>query len=190
MRTISELLPVVDEISEEHLAKVLYPHPAGFRALLGPLTPMPVGDAESALLGSAVSSLRAAHEIVVVHTPRCLDGAALEVLRVADATLLVTTLDLFSLYGAKRAVERLAGSESTRLDIVVNHAMRGPAAIGDLERVMGRAPLARIRHDAAVPRAQQRGELLRPRSGRAARDVDHLAELILANVPAPAGQGA
>jgi Flp pilus assembly CpaE family ATPase len=188
VRTISDLLPVVDEISTEHLAKVLYPHPAGFGVLLGPIVPSTIGAAEGTLARSALSSLRSAHDVVVVHTPRSLDTAAHESLQLADVTLLVTTLDLFSLYGAKRAVQRLAASSPTHLDVVVSNTVRAPVGVGDLARVIGMTPIARVRFDAAVPRAQQRGELLRPRSGRAARDVDRLAETVHARAAAGAGQ--
>ena len=51
--------------------------------------------------------------------------------------------------------------------------------MSDVERVLGVAPIASIRLDPAVPRAQERGELLGPRSGRAARDVERLASLVL-----------
>ena len=46
--------------------------------------------------------------MVVVHTPRSTDAATLAALDAADAVLLVTTLDLFSLYGGKRALQRMA----------------------------------------------------------------------------------
>jgi hypothetical protein len=106
----------------------------------------------------------------------------------ADVTLLVTTLDLFSLYGAKRAVQRLVASTPTHLDVVVSNTVRAPVGVGDFVRVIGMTPIARVRFDAAVPRAQQRGELLRPRSSRAARDVDRLAETVHARAAAGAGQ--
>jgi pilus assembly protein CpaE len=185
VRTISDLVPVVDEVSMEHLEKVLYRHPAGFAALLGPFDASTVGATPGALVRAAISSLRAFHGAVVVHTPRCLDDAALEALQLADAVLLVTSLDLFSLYGAKRVIHRVGSVRSGALHVVVNKAVRSSVGVGDLERVLGVAPVARVRFDAAVPRAQQRGELLPPRSGRAARDVEHVADWLANSTAAP-----
>ena len=189
VRTISDLAPVVDEVSPEHLGKVLYQHPAGFGVLLGPLDGTTVGAAEAALIRAAVSSLRTSHGAVVVHTSRCLDEATLEAIRSSDTVLLVTTLDLFSLYGAKRAIHRLGSSKSGGVSVVVNNAVRSPVGVGDVERVLGVAPVARIRFDSAVPRAQQCGELLRPRSGRAARDVERLAALADGELARRGGEG-
>jgi Flp pilus assembly CpaE family ATPase len=184
LRTIADLIPVVDEVSVGHLTKVLHPHPAGFSALLGPTESSDVDSShEGALVRAALIAMMAAHRVVLVHTPRSMDAATRAALELADAVLLVTALDLFSLYGAKRIVKRLGLLGSDRLHVVVNRAARSGIGIGDVERVLGRSPLGRIRVDPAVPRAQERGELLRPRSGRAARDVDRLAERLLDLAP-------
>jgi MinD-like ATPase involved in chromosome partitioning or flagellar assembly len=185
VRSVADLLPVVEEVSAEHLAKVLYRHPAGFGVLFGPFESAPIGAAEPGLVRASLTALRVEHDVVVVHTTRSLDAPALEALRHAHTVLLLTTLDLFSLYGAKRAVERLTASTSGGVDVVVNHAFRASAGVGDVERVLGLAPVARIRFDSRVGPAQQRGEVLPARSGRAARDVDRLAELVLSARPTP-----
>jgi Flp pilus assembly CpaE family ATPase len=180
-RTVVDLIPVLDELSPEHLSKVMHAHTAGFSALLGPATDAPEGAAPG-LIRAAIATLRESFRIVVVHTPRSTDTATLAALDAADGVLLVTTLDLFSLYGGKRALQRIAGPDPRRARIVVNKATRGNIRMSDVERVLGVAPIASIRLDPAVPRAQERGELLGPRSGRAARDVERLASLILEDI--------
>jgi Flp pilus assembly CpaE family ATPase len=187
IRTISDLAPVVDEVSEEHLAKVLFPCPAGFEVLLAPFGGGEVGPA-AALIGASLSTLRTSHAVVVVHTARALDAATDEALRLADVVLLVTALDLFSLHGAKRLIQRSGAPDQGRVHIVVNEASRPCLPVGDVERVLGMSPVARIRFDPAVSRSQQRGELLRPRSGRAARDVERLATWLLARQSPAAGK--
>jgi Flp pilus assembly CpaE family ATPase len=183
LRTIADLIPVVDEVSAGHLSKVLHLHSAGFSALLAPPEGTDVDSPEAALVRAALLAMMSAHRVVLVHTPRSMDAATRAALELADAVLLVTALDLFSLYGAKRIVKRLGLLGSDRLHVVVNRAARSGISMGDVERVLGRSPLGRIRVDPAVPRAQERGELLRPRSGRAARDVDRLAARLLDLVP-------
>jgi pilus assembly protein CpaE len=180
-RTVADLIPVLDELSPEHLSKVMHAHTAGFSALLGPATDAPEGAAPG-LIRAAIATLRESFRIVVVHTPRSTDTATLAALDAADGVVLVTTLDLFSLYGGTRALQRIAGPDPRRARIVVNKATRGNVRMSDVERVLGVAPIASIRLDPAVPRAQERGELLGPRSGRAARDVERLASLILEDI--------
>jgi pilus assembly protein CpaE len=185
-RTVADLAPVADELSPEHLSKVLVAHPAGFSALLAP-TANGVEGLDPELVGAAIATLRESFRTVVVHTSRSTDAATVGALVGADTTLLVTTLDLFSLYGGKRALERMPQGNRPRARVVVNKAARTGLRLRDVERVLGVAPLATVRLDPAVPRAQERGELLGARSGRAARDVGRLAELVLAELaPAPA----
>jgi Flp pilus assembly CpaE family ATPase len=177
-RTITDLIPVLDELSPEHVSRVLHAHTAGFSALLGPAADAPEGPAPG-LIPAVIASLRESFGMIVVHTPRSTDAATLAALDAADAVLLVTTLDLFSLYGGKRALQRIARPHPQRARIVVNKATRGSIRVSDVERVLGAAPIASIRLDPAVPRAQERGELLGPHSGRAVRDVERLASLVL-----------
>jgi Flp pilus assembly CpaE family ATPase len=112
-----------------------------------------------------------------------MDAATRAAFELADAVLLVTALDLLSLYGARRLMQRLGPLGSERLHVVVNRAARSGIGVGDVDRVLGRSPVGRIRLDPGVPRAQERGELLRPGSGRAARDVDRLAAWLLDVAP-------
>src|SRR5439155_9773047 len=68
-RTIADLIPVLDELSPEHLSKVLHAHAAGFSALLGPTADAPEGPAPG-LIRAAIASLRESFRMVVVNTPR------------------------------------------------------------------------------------------------------------------------
>lgn len=184
-RTVADLAPVADELSPEHLSKVLVAHPAGFSALLGP-----VADAsqvvDPGLVRAAIAALRESFRTVIVHTSRSADPATVAALDAADTVLLVTTLDLFSLYGGKRVLHRMGQPDRPRVRVVVNKAARPGDRAGDVERVLGSAPIATVRLDPAVPRAQERGEVLGTRSGRAARDVERLAELVVDELAAPA----
>jgi len=186
--TIADLRPVARELNAQHLAQVLRRHEAGFDALLAPVDSEAVDGDGPRLVRSVIRVLVTEFDVVVVHLARGLDEAGLAAAALADVCLLVTTLDLFSLYGAKRLVDRLAGpggeEANPSVRVVVNRAARGELSDDDVQRVLGIGPMARIRVDPAVPKTQAHGELLTPRSTRAARDVDGLAGALLAELGA------
>jgi Flp pilus assembly CpaE family ATPase len=84
---------------------------------------------------------------------------------------MVLTLDVASFHAAKRALERWPYD---RVDLLVNRAARAEVTPSDVVRVFGRAPVAVLPNDAAVPRAQDHGRLLAPRS-RLSKAFDRLA---------------
>ena len=183
-RTIADLLPVIAELSPDHLEDVLFRHSRGFSVLLGPDVP---DDAITpGVCRGAVALLALAYDPVVVHIARPADPSARDLVAMADAVVLVASLDLLSIYGARRAIEALGidASSQTCL-VVVNRAGRSPLGRKDVERVLGMRPAVCIRPDPRVPRAQERGRLLGPSARGAIKDVRRLAELI-APKPRPA----
>ena len=192
--TIADLRPVARELSAQHLAHVLRRHEAGFDALLAPVDVQSVDGEGPHLVRSVVKVLTTEFDAVLVHLARGLDEVGLAAAGLADVCLLVTTLDLFSLYGAKRLIDRLAPradeeTKSSRLRLVVNRGARGGLSGSEVQRVLGVEPMARIRVDPAVPRTQASGELLPPRSSKAARDVDDLAGALVSELGISHGAG-
>ena len=177
--TIAELAPVADELSGEHLDRVLHRHPLGFGTLLAPHRPMERG-LDPAVVSASVRALRARHEVVVLHLPRALDDATRAALEAADIVLLVVTLDVLALRDARRALDILRGSGlDGRCRLVLNRVGRGEVVPDDAERVLGLRPVTMIREDRAVRRSQDRGEVVAGRSTPAARRVAALARRIL-----------
>jgi pilus assembly protein CpaE len=180
-RTIADLVDVADELAPDHLEEVLYAHPRGFSALLGPghhdnITSIPPG-----LYPGCIALLAGSFDIVLVLVPRALDTLAQAAVRMADDVLLVVTLDLFALFGARRALAALQMDDPPgRCRVVVNRAARSDVTTGDVERILGIRPSAVVRFDPAVRRVQDRGELLPTRAGRVGRDIDALARALLA----------
>lgn len=174
--TVSELTPVLEELSPDHLDRVLYAHPRGFRVLLGPHDPKgPCLDpgAVAALAGV----LRARWDAAVLHLPRTPDEPTRAALEAADDILLVVTLDVLAFRDARRTLAWLAGlGVGPRCRLVINRAARAEIVPQDAERVFGLSPACVIGVDRSVPRAQNRGELVVGRSGLAARKVQALAE--------------
>jgi pilus assembly protein CpaE len=179
VRTIADLAGVAEELAPDHLQDVLYQHHRGFSALLGPMEDAR-GSVPAGLYPACVALLAGSFDVVVALAPRALDPLARAAIRMADDVLLVVTLDLFALYGAKRAASALQMNEPPgRCRVVINRAARSDVTMRDVERILGMRPGAVMRFDPAVRRAQDRGQLLPLRARRVGRDVKTLARMLI-----------
>jgi pilus assembly protein CpaE len=186
--SVEDLVAVVDELDPDHVARAQMRHERGFDVLLSrpPVSiPPTTGDATptsipSGLYGACVALVAGDHDAVVIHVPRTLGALARTAVRLADEVVLVTGLDLMSLYGARRTIEALrSDTAGTPIRIVLNLARRPEVSPAEVERVLGMKAAARIRSDPSVPAAQAAGRLIGPRGGRAWRDVIALARTLL-----------
>ncbi len=174
IRTVSDVLPLIDELSPAHLDEILWPHPDGFRALLAP-------EAEEALavganvLRTAVEAAASSADVVILHLPRALDEFARCGFAIADRVLVVLSLDVLAFRDAKRAMAAIESAGALdKVGFVVNRAHRAEVTPADVGRVFGNAPIAVIPVDAGVAAAQDHGRLL-PRRGRTGRAFEKLA---------------
>ena len=178
--TLGDLAQLAGELTTDHLDRTLHAHPRGFRARLGSgvATSGRIGAPDAA--ASIVRQLRSSFEIVVLHLPRSFDESTVAAIAEADVILLVATLDVLSLRHAKRqlAVLEEAGVRQ-RCRLVLNRVARGEIVPEDAKRVLGLAPVSQIRTDPAVPRAQNRGELVAGRPCLAGRRILALAKRLL-----------
>ncbi|MFN2544663.1 MAG: CpaE family protein [Actinomycetota bacterium] len=172
-RTLADLAPLGDEISEDHIRDVSWPHASGLRALLAPAGGAEFGGKH---VGGVVSAAARSSDAVVVHLPRSLDVLRSELVLTASALLVVVSLDVSAFRAAKRAIESLDPSVSW--EIVVNRARRGLITVGDVERVFGKPPICVLPRDRSVVVAQDRGELV-PSRTRLGRAVRRLASTLL-----------
>lgn len=180
VRTAADLAPVVDELTAEHVDRVLYAHPRGFHVLLAPEDPVRADMVGPRALARAAEVLRSRFEAVVLHLPRSMD-AALPGFEVADEVLIVVTLDVLAFRDAKRLLSYAAGLGLERkCRLVVNRAVPSEVVPEDAERVFGMRPAAVLRHDRSVARAQNRGEVMPRRSGNLWRQISGLAKQALA----------
>jgi Flp pilus assembly CpaE family ATPase len=179
LTTTADLVPVSEELTEEHVDRVLHPHPRGFRVL-----PAPSRAGTEALPAAGVSSmvrlLRRRFDAVVLHLPRAVDGPEVAAIEASDVVLLVMTLDVLGVRAGRRTVDLLAehGLEG-RCRMVLNRASRGEIVPADVQRVLNLPLASVIRDDRSVPRAQNRGELVVGRGSRSARRIGALAEAVL-----------
>lgn len=175
-RTIADLVPLGDELSPVHVGEVLWRHPAGFRVLLAPAEEVAPTSVRDEHVRAALEASRRGTDVVVAHLPHALDAVVRAGLEVADRVVMVVGLDVVSLRDAKRVIA--AASLGDRVDIVVNRAARADVTPSDVERVLGRAPIALIPADARVTKAQQRGEVVSFR-GRLGRQLKRAADALI-----------
>ena len=181
--TVADLVPVLDELNGEHLERVLYTHPNGFRCLLGPPEPSLAAALLPEYAARVVDLLRANHDVVILHLPRTLDESCRGALEQADEVLVVVSLDVLSFRAAHRALAYLGGlGLAARCRLVVNRAASGEVLPEDVERVFGLRPVAVLKHDRSVPRAMNRGELVAGRSGQVGRCLAGLSRHITESV--------
>jgi pilus assembly protein CpaE len=188
VRTIRDLVPVLEELSPQHVHQVLTHHAAGFDVLLSvppafmdrPGLPAAASRGSeglpTGLFGACAALLAADYERVVLHLPRTLGGVADVAARLADVALVVTGQDLMALYGCRRTIDAIRGTAVTaEVRVVINSTRRGEVSAAEVERVLGTKPIARIASNRAAPGAQAMGMLLGHRSRRTWRELGALA---------------
>jgi len=180
VRTVADLLPVVDELEPGHLDDALFKHPRGFSVLFAPAEENAGERVPPGLYSASVALLAGGFDEVVLHIPRRIDDLARIGVGMADEVVLVVTLDLFSLYGARRSMTALQMNEPIgRCRVLVNRLGRADVAPGDVRRVLGVPAAVIVRFDPKIPRVQARGALLSPKARRAGRDLRSLARLVV-----------
>jgi MinD-like ATPase involved in chromosome partitioning or flagellar assembly len=138
VRTIAHLAEVADELSPDHLEEVLYEHPRGFSALLGPMEHPGRPSVPAGLYPACVALLAGSFDVVVALVPRTLDNLAKAAVGIADDVVLVVTLDVFALYGARRAMVALQMNEPPgRCRVVINRASRSDVSACDVQGFWG-----------------------------------------------------
>jgi pilus assembly protein CpaE len=179
-RTTTDLLPVAQELTSDHVEDALHHHERGFSVLLAPIDPSPSSPLLAALYDAAVRLLAQTHDVVILHLPRSLEDTARAAINLSDEVVLVMAPALSSLHSARRVADAFGLREpSGRCRIVINQLVRGGVGPGEVEQAVGIQPSAGIRFDPRVGRAQDRGELLRGRSRGAGRDIEALARLLV-----------
>jgi pilus assembly protein CpaE len=175
-RTIADAVPIGEELTARHLDDLLWPHPDGFRVLLGPADVQTAERVTAREIGPVLEAVRSAADVVVLHVPRGMDDTVRLGLGLADVVVMVLGLDVLSFRAARRVVD--ATGLDDRCSFVVNRATRREISPDDVKRVFGRSPVAVIPVDRRVSAAQDHGRLL-PARRRASRAVDRLAAKLL-----------
>jgi pilus assembly protein CpaE len=121
-------LAAINDISPRVLADAVFRHDTGLALLLAPGEGERGEEVTDRAARQIVSALRARYEVVVIDCGAQLGGAGAAAVEMADAALLVTTPDVVSVRGAKRAVrmwDRLQIRKAEETTVVVNRHTRG-----------------------------------------------------------------
>jgi pilus assembly protein CpaE len=164
LKTISDLLVVIDEIDSQVLGNVLYKHPEGFDVLLA------AGDFEESrkLTGEHIEaileSLQNQFDLVLVDAGTPLSDVSLTALEKATAILLLTTMDVPSLQNnlhLLKILKRKAISEE-KVKVVVNRIdSRFALDVSQVEEILSLPILGEIVEDeGALNLFEREGNLL------------------------------
>ncbi|MEA2551474.1 MAG: pilus assembly protein CpaE [Actinomycetota bacterium] len=171
VHTAAVLLRMGDELTSSHLMGALWPHPAGFRALLAPAPDPPSQEVAAWRRLIGLTARIAEFVLVDLGSERRFDAVL-----GMDRVLEVLTPDVRTFRAAARFLDP---APSVPFDFVLNRAGRAELVPGDVARAFGSPPIAAVPFDASVGRAQSSGRLVSARS-RAGRAVDRLASTLLA----------
>jgi Flp pilus assembly CpaE family ATPase len=178
--SVVELAAISRELTDEHLEGALHAHPSGLQAILAPTRPGTASRLDPENIPGLVFALRSRFAAVVLHLPRIGDESIRAAVQESNETLVVVTLDVLGIRAAKRLIDHLRShglGESLRL--VVNKAGRGEIVPEDAELVLETPLACVIGADRAVPRAQNRAELVIGKKGGLTRRLGRLAGSLL-----------
>ncbi|MBI4498008.1 MAG: cyclic nucleotide-binding domain-containing protein [Chloroflexi bacterium] len=140
-RTISDLMPQVNELDGEIIEDVLQPHPSGVKVLLAPATP----EDSEVIIGEHVTlvltALRELFEYVIVDTHGSFSDVSLAAMDMADLVFVVATMELPVLKNVRLFVDTVTtklGYPQEKVALVVNRA--GPVgglSLQDVEAAVG-----------------------------------------------------
>ena len=178
--SVIELAAISTEITTDHLEGALHTHPSGVRVLLAPSRPAAGSRLNPEDLPGLVSALRSRFSAVVLHLPRTGEEVIRAAVQESDEALLVLTLDVLGIRAARRLIDHLRSHGlGGSLRLVVNKAGRGEIVPGDAELALETPIACVIGADRAVPRAQNRAELVIGRKGGLSRRISRLAGTLL-----------
>jgi len=175
VHSVQDLAGVVAEITPERFGDAVWSHPSGFGVVVAPR--LDAGTMGGDAVRRVVDLAAASADVVVLHSSASLDPTTRWCLTTADVIVEVLALDVSSFRASSRTAARLAPDVDDRLWFVVNRASRAEVTPADVERVFGRPARAVLPADGSVPRLQDHGQLLSPRS-RTTRAIARLGDQI------------
>lgn len=189
-RTLSDLLDAGGRMDSSLLHTVAQSHPSGIDLVAAPNEIVPIEALKVEDLMRLIDLARSEYDYVVLDLPASLTNWSLAVLANASDIVMVVEQSLASLRQARRRLDlfRNLGLDHRLVSIVVNRSEKklfGSISLGDVEKALGRPPLACVASDpATLAQAQDRGVLAGAirRKSQFVADVENLADLIAARV--------
>lgn len=149
-RELTDLLPVVEELTPRHLDDVLFSHPGGLRLLLGPRNGEQGELVTEFAARQIVSMLATRSDLVILDLGSVIGEAGATALEMADDILIVSSPDVLSLRGVHRLTElwdRLGIRAEGSMKVLLNRVSRRNDLSPDAARKIVRQPVL----DAVLP---------------------------------------
>lgn len=149
-RELTDLLPVIEELTPRHLDDVLYSHSGGLRLLLGPRNGEQGELVTEFAARQIISMLATRSDLVVIDLGSIIGEAGATALEMADDILVVSTPDVLSLRGVHRLTElwdRLGIRAEGNTRVLLNRVSRRNDLSPDAARKIVRQPVL----DAVLP---------------------------------------
>lgn len=149
-RELTDLLPVIEELTPRHLDDVLFAHAGGLRLLLGPRNGEQGELVTEFAARQIISMLATRSDLVVIDLGSIIGEAGATALEMADDILIVSTPDVLSLRGVHRLTElwdRLGIRAEGNTRVLLNRVNRRNDLSPDAARKIVRQPVL----DAVLP---------------------------------------
>jgi pilus assembly protein CpaE len=164
-KDLTEILRSPKRLDAHFLDGVLERHRSGIRVLAAPQTALPLDAIDSEVATSIINVAASMHDIVIVELPMAMTDWTGALLRRADHVLLVSSVAVRSIAGARRILDA-----ATDLNVDQSHwslafnrlngVLDGNDIIDQAKRALGAPVLGAIGEDPAVRVAGDRGRMI------------------------------
>lgn len=147
-RTMSDVLPHINELDGEILSTILQPHASGVKVLLAPATPEESELITGEHVAMVLTTLREQYEYIIVDTHGAFTEVSLAAMDAADLVMVVTTLELAALKNVRQFIDTVTtklGYPPEKLALIVNRVSEvGGLTVSDIEASVGQPVAASI----------------------------------------------
>lgn len=164
-KDLTEILRAPKRLDAHFLDGVLERHRSGIRLLAAPQTAIPLDAVDSAVATSVINVAASTHDVVIVELPMAMTDWTGSLLRRADHLLLVSSVAVRSVAGARRTLDAAAdlNVDSSRWSLAfnrLNSVLDGNDIIDQAKRALGAPVIGALGEDAAVRVAGDRGRMI------------------------------
>jgi pilus assembly protein CpaE len=160
IKTISDALGMQGGLDERALSSLVVPYKAHMDCLLAPTKPADAEFVSAALAGEILKVLTGMYDYIVVDSPPAFTDVILKCFDMADAYVLLTTLDMPALKNLKVTLDTLdnLGFPRTKWQVVLNRSgSRVGLSAADIERTVGVPISVEIPSSVEVPATLNEG---------------------------------
>ena len=164
-KDLTEILRAPKRLDAHFLDGVLERHRSGIRLLAAPQTAIPLDAVDSAVATSIINVAASTHDVVIVELPMAMTDWTGSLLRRADHLLLVSSVAVRSVAGARRTLDAAAdlNVDPSRWSLAfnrLNSVLDGNDIIDQAKRALGAPVIGALGEDAAVRVAGDRGRMI------------------------------